>query len=191
MATKPNIVERLERKFQNASVKKNSIEAISWFRREATRIGANRINKTRLMESYDKVTRVNQGELYMYWYDPKWKATLPEYDRFPLVFVLELYDDGFLGLNLHYLPPKVRQIVLLQFAGTTNFDKHKAKRINYSVSQVILNDEYLKAMVKRYLWSHFESPVYRVPENDWDKVVFLPLAAFEKKSKRQVWRGLS
>ena len=42
------------------------------------------------------------GKMYFYFYDPKYKAVLPIYDRFPLVIPIEPYPDGFLGLNLHY-----------------------------------------------------------------------------------------
>ena len=50
----------------------------------------------------------NIGQMFMFFYDPKNKQTLPYYDRFPLVFPIELYSDGFLGINLHYLPQKYR-----------------------------------------------------------------------------------
>ena len=46
------------------------------------------------------------GRLNMFFYDPKFKKTLPYYDTFPLVLPLEPYSDGFLGINLHYLPMK-------------------------------------------------------------------------------------
>ena len=44
------------------------------------------------------------GRLNMFIYDPKLKKKLPYYDTFPLVLPLEKYNDGFLGLNFHYLP---------------------------------------------------------------------------------------
>src|SRR5882672_6183900 len=49
-----------------------------------------------------------QGQLVMYSYDPKWKDVLPYYDRYPVVIPIELKPDRMLGLNLHYLPPRVR-----------------------------------------------------------------------------------
>ena len=66
-----------------------------------------------------KISRVVKGKLFCFYYDPKGKADLPYYDRFPLVLVLEKYNDGFLGLNLHYLPIKYRVAFLdklLQYA---------------------------------------------------------------------------
>ena len=37
------------------------------------------------------------GRLNMFFYDPKYKKTLPYYDTFPLVLPLENYPDGFLN----------------------------------------------------------------------------------------------
>ena len=48
------------------------------------------------------------GKLNMFMYDPKFKKTLPYYDTFPLVLPIEKYSDGFLGINLHYLPIPLR-----------------------------------------------------------------------------------
>ena len=44
------------------------------------------------------------GRLNMFVYAPKFARKLPYYDTFPLVLPLENYSDGFLGINLHYLP---------------------------------------------------------------------------------------
>ena len=48
------------------------------------------------------------GKLNMFFYDPKFKKKLPYYDTFPLVLPLETYNDGFLGINMHYLPIPLR-----------------------------------------------------------------------------------
>ena len=44
------------------------------------------------------------GVLNMFVYAPKFARKLPYYDTFPLVLPIESYSDGFLGINLHYLP---------------------------------------------------------------------------------------
>ena len=41
--------------------------------------------------------------MYFFRYDPKFRTTLPMFDKYPLVIVVERYTDGFLGLNMHYL----------------------------------------------------------------------------------------
>ena len=71
--------------------------------------------------------------LYMYMYDPKLKATLPYYDRFPLVFPFSKTPDGFIGLNMHYLPYQLRMVLLdrlLTFR--TNARMDETTRLRYS-----------------------------------------------------------
>ena len=53
------------------------------------------------------------GRLNMFFYDPKLKATLPYYDRFPLVLPLKRFENGFLGINFHYLPIPLRILSLI------------------------------------------------------------------------------
>src|SRR4051812_41636100 len=47
---------------------------------------------------------VHPGEMIFFMYDAKWKDKLPFFDRFPLIFPVEMYPNGFAGMNLHYLP---------------------------------------------------------------------------------------
>ena len=56
--------------------------------------------------------RANFGDLYAYYYDPKHRQTLPYFDSFPLVMLIKAEKETFLGLNFHYLPPKLRAILL-------------------------------------------------------------------------------
>ena len=44
----------------------------------------------------------------MFVYSPKLRNKLPYYDTFPLVLPLKNYNNGFLGLNFHYLPYALR-----------------------------------------------------------------------------------
>ena len=48
------------------------------------------------------------GVMNLFGYDPKLKATLPYYDRFPLIFPLEPAKGGFYCINFHYLQPGAR-----------------------------------------------------------------------------------
>ena len=70
-------------------------------------------------------TEMIVGEMYMFMYDAKHKDTLPYYDRFPLIFMLERYNNGFLGLNLHYLHPRLR-VGLLEIPITCNSIQSKS-----------------------------------------------------------------
>ena len=74
------------------------------------------------------------GRLNMFFYDPKFKKKLPYYDTFPLVLPLEEYNDGFLGINFHYLPIPLRMALLdevVDFSNNTKFDETPVLNVTY------------------------------------------------------------
>lgn len=139
-------------------------------------------NKTRKIEGPNDETFTNHaniGKMYMYFYDAKYKDILPFFDIFPLVFPIEFYKDGFLGLNLHYLPLTIRAQLMDALYSTTNNQRYNNTtilQINYRIlkSQANRFDGYTKC-VKRYLYSHVQSAFHYVNPTDWDKALFLPL----------------
>ena len=130
------------------------------------------------------------GKMYFYFYDPKYKDTLPYYDRFPLVIPIEQYSDGFLGLNLHYIHPKQRIILLDKLSDTLsnkNLNERTRLRVNY---------EYLKAAsvafeampcIKRYLFTNVDSRFLEISADEWDIAVMLPMETFVGASAGQVY----
>ena len=75
------------------------------------------------------------GRLNMFFYDPKLKKKLPYYDTFPLVLPLERYNDGFLGINFHYLPIPLRMKLLdrvVDFSNNTKFDESTILNVSYN-----------------------------------------------------------
>lgn len=127
------------------------------------------------------------GYMYFYIYDPKWKDTLPYYDMFPLVIPIDSYDNGFLGLNFHYLPIQLRAKlldILLKFRE----DKSDKEYLNISYKLLKgLGNSIYKPTIKRYLWSQFRSPFAEINFNIWDRVIFLPVEDFKKADKNTVW----
>ena len=97
--------------------------ARDWYRDRARRT---RISPQTLIKSdRDRLTsKVLIGKMYHFFYDPKHKKTLPYYDRFPLIFPFKSVRGGFLGINLHYLPLRLRlnlwmsSMVLQKIIGT-------------------------------------------------------------------------
>lgn len=130
------------------------------------------------------------GSMYFFIYDPKHKATLPYYDKFPLIFPVRYYNDGFLGMNLHYLPPVYRIKVLDQLydifedRGMTDVKKYK---LTASMINGLSSIEELKPCIKRYLGPHVQSLFMPVPPEDWHYSVLLSAENFEKASKSKVW----
>ena len=117
------------------------------------------------------------GIMNLFGYDPKFKETLPLYDRFPLIFPLEPAKGGFYGINFHYLQPGARVAFLRQlsrFASDKNFDK----KTRYQIGN--LSGRYFKKTIKHYLFSQVRTSFLNVPANEMAIAIFLPVARFMK-----------
>jgi hypothetical protein len=149
-----------------------------------------KVNRSALMRS-GSVADVFIGNLFFFFYDPKTKKTLPYYDRFPLVIPIEMYDDGFLGLNLHYLDPGLRVMLLdrlMDYANNKKMDKTTRLRVSYDLISNASRLEMAAPCIKRYLYSHIQSKFIPVESNEWEIACFLPSEQFVKADKKQVWK---
>jgi hypothetical protein len=142
-------------------------------------------------ETYRNTTRFRLGGLYCFYYDPKGKETLDYYDRFPMVLTLERYNDGFLGLNLHYLPFQYRVAFLgklLKFAVMDDAGEIQRLRITYDILTASKRLKEFRPCVKRYLTNHIQSKILAIQPNEWDIAAFLPIQQFRKAKAQKVWQ---
>ena len=127
------------------------------------------------------------GRLNMFFYDPKLKAKLPYYDTFPLVLPLEPYSDGFLGINLHYLPMKLRlQLLdrLVDYSNNTKFDESTILDVDYSK---LKNVNLIKPTLKRYLAGRVKTDFRRIDADEFMVAALLPVQRFKKGSASEVY----
>ena len=128
------------------------------------------------------------GRLNMFFYDPKHKKTLPYYDTFPLVLPLELYGDGFLGINFHYLPIPLRIKLLdklVDYSNNTNFDESTKLIVDYSkLKRVGL----IKPTLHRYLRGQTKSEFSRIDADEFMIAALLPVQRFKKSLDKEVWK---
>jgi len=130
------------------------------------------------------------GRMYFYFYDPKTKDKLQYYDRFPLVLPIEQYSDGFLGLNLHYIHPKQRIILLdklSEFANNSKYDKTTKLRLSYAALSAASRAFEATPCIKRYLYSHVESRFLEISADEWDIAALLPMESFVGASTSKVY----
>jgi hypothetical protein len=188
MAT--TFMDKLEAQAFRAGITKNTDDARKWFAKKLKTIKT--VNRQALLkdDNFDVKTKPLPGRMFMYFYDPKHKKTLPYYDRFPLIFMVEKAEGGFYGLNLHYLPPKQRAIFfdkLTEYATNKKFDKSTRLRLKYQLLKSSSKLKFYKPCFKHYLTEHVKSRIVEVPASEWDAVLFLPSESFVKKSKNAVW----
>jgi hypothetical protein len=130
------------------------------------------------------------GRMYFYFYDPKLKKTLPYYDRFPLVIPIERYPDGFLGLNLHYIHPKQRMILLdklSEVASNDTFDEKTKLRISYSFLASASKMFEATPCIKRYLFTQINSRFLEITADEWDIAALLPMESFVGATTSKVY----
>lgn len=166
--------------------------AREWYRNAAkklvTRIGPSRFESR--MDETRVSTNMEYGYMYAFAYDPKMKKELPYYDTFPLIFPVEFQNDGFLGINFHYLPPTLRaRLMDALYSNLTNknYDATTRMRISYSILQSASKYRFFKPTLKKYLRSHVRSSFLEIRVNEWDIALFLPTESFRKADTQKVW----
>lgn len=165
-------------------------KSYQWYRNQVRNLGSG-ITGANLLGNEKLSSRVIPGNMYLFMYDPKLKAQLPYYDTVPLVLPFRSLPDGFLGINLHYLPYLARFKLLGELSKLTT-DKKISEKTKIQISWQILNSstKYLAATacVKHYLNSHIRSRFLKINYADWITASMLPVESFEKQKKENVWR---
>lgn len=168
-----NLFQKLEIEAFRAGIKPRTKESMAWFRQKATQLG--RVGPTSVMN--DEAIKLKSsiednplGNMYMYFYDPKHKDTLPYYDKFPLIIMYGSAPGGFYGLNLHYMAPPLR-----------------AKALDAILGEGSVPAKYVKPMIKHYLFKHVKSRFALVEKPEWEIATFLPLAQWAKASSGTVY----
>lgn len=181
--------ELLTRGVRAGQIPSREKRAREWYREAAGE--RRKINERTLIRSDNTRfrTKMRIGDMYMFYYDPKYKDTLPFYDRFPLVFPFKKVDGGFLGINLHYLPLPLRAKLMDGLYGlTTNerYDETTRLRMNYRILNSSAKLKWFEPCIKHYLTDHMSTKFWYVYPSEWDIALFLPLERFAKKNKRAV-----
>ena len=185
-----NLFYKLEIEAFRKGITLRTKESREWFRKRVVNLRPNR-NALMKEEPVQLKQRGVVGNMYMFFYDPKHKDTLPFYDSFPLVIVVGPAEGGFYGLNLHYLPPALRAKFLDSLLEITNnrlYDDSTKFDLSYKMLMRASKMKYFKPCFKHYLTKHVRSKFAMVEAPEWEIATFLPTADFEKASQSQVWK---
>jgi len=187
------IFQKLSKEGKAEGLEAGSTEARDWFRDRASSVS--NVNTKALLKdkkrTYTNITNADIGRMYMFFYDPKHKATLPYYDRFPMIFVVDKIPGGFHGLNLHYLPPTYRARLMDALYSIDKNDsarESKKLKLTYSLLQGASRFRYFKPCFKHYLNEKVASRMLYVPAEEWDIALMLPTQRFRKAGAAKVWR---
>ena len=177
-----SLFRELEIEAFRAGITPRTKQSIEWFKTKARQLFRGRQIKNRVDIMQDDALSQKSsvetsfkgpiGNMYMFFYDAKHKATLPYYDGFPLTIIMGPAKGGFKGVNLHYLHPVARARLLDILLG--NGGKMPQK--------------YLAPALKHYLTSHVKSRFELVDKPEWEIASFLPMADFRGADPRKVYK---
>ena len=160
-----------------------TLDSLQWFQTNVRDI--RRTPPKLLKENQNFVTRFELGKMYMFMYDPKTQAKLKYYDIFPLTICLKRYPTGFMGVNLHYLAPRFRALLmdglyeyLIEAGDNYSF------RVKYPAVKSVSSLRWAKPCIKQYQYSYLNSRVVEVQPEHMDMVVMLPSQQFRSKGSR-------
>jgi len=173
------LIDRIKTSLAKEGLAPRTNASRDWLR---AKVKSLRPTSSTLMRDRDRLKQNSIiGKMYFYFYDPKTKDKMPYYDRFPLVIPIERYNDGFLGLNLHYIHPKQRMILLdklSQTASNNTFDEKTKLRISYAYLSGASKAFEATPCIKRYLFSNIESRFLEISADEWDIACMLPVETF-------------
>ena len=185
------LLDKLKTAIKTSRAGAKARAAGDWFREKVKQAQAS--GKLRVVTPNQLLRRQEEGgavlgKMMFYKYDPKFAKKLPYWDMFPLVFPFEKVKGGFYGINLHYLPPRERAILMDQlnrYATNKKYDESTRLRLNYNLLK-----GFGRAIpcVKRYLTDNIKSRSVRINADEWEIAIFLPVERFQKQSKGVVWR---
>ena len=160
-------------------------KSTQWFRDKIKEFGTPK--SADLIRDGKRTSVPTFGILNMFVYDPKLKDKLPYYDTFPLVLPIEEYNNGFLGINLHYLsmPMRLRLLDrLVDYSNNNKFDESTKLRVDYSKLKKV---DLVKPCLKRYLASNIKSKFRKVEADEFMIATLLPVQRFKKQSDSHVF----
>lgn len=174
----PSLFDKLNKQMNAVGIQPRTAEARSWLGSKLSKmkIPSNRGNV--LNDATRVASQPLIGRMYFFNYEAKYAETLPVWDKFPLVIPMDLYSDGFLGLNLHYLDPYSRLVLLDKLHDFINNDKYDHTtvfRLSYSLLASSRRYKLIESCVKRYLFSQMRSSFIHIEPDSWETAIFLPV----------------
>jgi hypothetical protein len=173
----PSLFDKLSKEMTAAGIKPRTSAARGWLGSKLYKLKIP-TDRSNLLNDASRISPTAfVGKMYFFHYDPKYKDTLPVWDKFPLVIPIDVSGTGFMGLNLHYLDPYSRLILLDRLHDFINNDKYDDStkfKLSYELLSKSRRYKLINDCIKRYLFSHVQSSLIYIEPDSWETAVFLP-----------------
>ena len=192
MAIQESLLSRVSDAVRSGTVGKEVKRSAKWFQDKIKGLKGdlrNRFSSTNAAKFYRESEikvqptvlkrEINFGDLFCYYYNPKYRDVLPYYDMFPMIMLLKAEKETFLGINFHYLRPKWRAILLDRVTARIGGGFPKWSKLR--------NIKQITPTIKRYRYDHIMRKVIPIKEDEQEIAIFLPTERFKKAGKANVW----
>jgi len=191
MAVQESFLSKVSDAVRSGTVGKEVKRSAQWFQDKIKGLKGevkNRFSSTNAAKFYRESEKINDavfkrrvslGDLFCYYYNPKYRKTLPYYDMFPMIMLLSAEKETFLGINFHYLRPKWRAILLDRVTAKIGGGIPKWSKLR--------NIKQIAPTIKRYRFDHIMRKVIPIEEDEQEIAIFLPTERFKKAGKAKVW----
>lgn len=172
--------------------RQRTTESLEWYKKKLfAEFGDRQLDPLSIFDKNKYPNKPEPGNIVTFRYNPKLAKTLPYYDVYPLVLILKLLPDGFIGLNFHYLSPKHRAWFMDRLYKYQTFSK-KDETFKINMSYKILKStsklSMYKPCIKRYRRANIGNMFYTLLPSEWDLILFLPTEKFMGSKKQKVWK---
>tara|TARA_B100000408_G_scaffold83675_1_gene63962 strand:+ start:352 stop:954 length:603 start_codon:yes stop_codon:yes gene_type:complete len=192
MAVQESFLSRVSDAVRSGTVGKEVKRSAKWFQDKIKGLKGdlrNRFSSTNAAKFYREAEtkiqpavlkrRAERGDLFCYYYNPKYKAVLPYYDMFPMIMLLKAEKETFLGINFHYLRPKWRAILLDRATAKIGAGLPRWSKLR-QIKQIA-------PTIKRYRYDHIMRKIVPIEKDEQEIAIFLPTERFRKSGKAKVW----
>lgn len=142
------------------------------------------------LDNPNPYVKLKIGDMLTFNYNAKHKDTLPYWDAFPLIFVVDVFPKGFYGINLHYLPIDLRKTLFnkLEMLANNfpNLDPNSKLQLSYQILSGTQKYVEFHPCFKHYLTNHVRSPFLKIEATEWNIAIQLPHVRFQKSNVNQV-----
>ena len=191
MAVQESFLSKVSDAVRSGTVGKEVKRSAQWFQDKIKGLKGevkNRFSSTNAAKFYRESEKINDavfkrrvslGDMFCYYYNPKYRKTLPYYDMFPMIMLIAAEKETFLGINFHYLRPKWRAILLDRVTAKIGGGLPKWSKLR--------NIKQIAPTIKRYRFDHIMRKVIPIEEDEQEIAIFLPTERFKKAGKANVW----
>lgn len=146
--------------------------------RKMNTLARNKARSKLLGNRSNRNQKIEYGHMYFFRYNAKTKEQMDYWDEYPLIIPFGAKGDLLYALNLHYIPPRIRAGIIDEFK-----QKDGTLVPLESTIKAMADNPIFKPAIHSYYPSLMVSDIQKIEPEDWENIIFLPLANFRSDKK--------